>query len=280
MILFSLRVCVVIGLFGAGAALAAARTDCPVPDDAAAGTPSALARVAAGLQPGKTLRVLAVGSATMFGPEASLASGTVTAQSLNAGSSSTGPLTGLQAPQVFNREASERAFPRQMAKNLRALVPGAEVEVTVRGGRGLPATDMLALMRTELAAKPYQLVIWQTGTVEAVRNLPPSEFAQTLSDGLAVAEAANANMVLVDPQFSRFLQTNSNLEPYTQVLQQVASLPGVALFRRFDLMRSWANDGHIDMERASRNDRQKVVDGLHACLGVHLARLIYDSSRL
>lgn len=236
--------------------------------------PAAMPKVAGALKPGNTLQVLAVGSATMFGPEASLSPGTVTSQALSNGAAS------LRAPEVFNKEASERAFPRQMAKNLRTLVPGAQVEVTVRGGRGLPAADMLALMRTELASRPYQLVIWQTGTVEAVRNLPPAEFAQILSEGLSVVEGANANLVLVDPQFSRFLQTNSNLEPYNQVLQQVASLPGVALFRRFDLMRSWANDGRIDLERASRNERQKVIDGLHACLGVHLARLVYDSGRL
>lgn len=273
-LLYKLRLGVLASILGAGMAFAAPnKGECPAPDDSA-GVPSAMPKVARTLQPGQTLSVLAIGSATMFGPDASLSPGTVTSQALGNG----GPV--VATPQVFNKEASERAFPRQMVKNLKLLVPGVQVEITTRGGRGLPAAEMLALMRAETAAKPYQLVIWQTGTVEAVRNLPPSEFAQTLSDGLAVAEAANANLILVDPQFSRFLQTNSNLEPYIQVLQQVAALPGVALFRRFDLMRSWANDGQIDLERASRGDRQQVIDGLHACLGLHLARLVYDSARL
>ena len=211
----------------------------------------------------------------MFGPEASLAPGTVTSQSLGGADPASVP-----SAQVFTKEASERAFPRQMAKNLKALVPGVEVQITVRGGRGLPATEMLSLMRAELPLRPYQLVIWQTGTVEAVRNLPPSEFGQTLTEGLELTQAANADLILVDPQFSRFLQTNSNLDPYTQALQQVASLPGVVLFRRFDLMRSWANDGQIDLERASRSDRQKVIEALHACLGRHLSRLVFDSARM
>lgn len=274
-LLFVRQLALIFCTMGMGAASAApSRTECPASDDSA-GVVASLPQVASALQPGRTLSVLAIGSATMFGPEASLSPGTITSQSLSNG----GPVT-VAGTQVFNKEASERAFPRQMVQNLKTLVPGADVQITVRGGRGLPATDMLTLMRTELALRPFQLVIWQTGTVEAVRNLPPSEFGQTLSEGLGIAQAANADMVLVDPQFSRFLQTNSNLDPYIQALQQVASLPGIILFRRFDLMRNWANDGHIDLERTSRADRQKVIEALHACLGRYLARFVLDAARM
>ena len=252
----------------AGPALSGPSHDpCRAPDDVA-GVITGLPHVAAVLKPGMRLDVLAVGSATMFGPEASLNPGEIATRA-------TGPLV----PQTFTREASERAFPRQMAKELQAAVPGADVRITVRGGRGLLAADMLALMRTELAARPYQLVIWQTGTVEAVRNTPPGEFAQTLSDGAEAVQAANADLVLVDPQFSRFLQTNANMDPYEQALQQVAAMPDVLLFRRYDLMRSWVNDGQIDLERTPRADRQKMVETLHACLGAHLARLVLGAAR-
>ena len=252
----------------AGPALAVAVPDlCRAPEDVA-GVVTSLPHVAAALKPGRRLDVLAVGSATMFGLEGSLPPGGIATQP-------TGPLV----PQPFTRDASERAFPRQMAKELQAAVPGAEVRVTVRGGRGLLAADMLAMMRAELAARPYQLVIWQTGTVEAVRNTPPGEFAQTLSVGAEAVQAANADLVLVDAQFSRFLQTNTNMDPYEQALQQVAAMPDVLLFRRYDLMRSWVNDGQIDLERTPKADQQKMVETLHACLGVHLARLVLGAAR-
>ena len=125
----------------------------------------------------------------------------------------------------------------------------------------------------------FQLVLWQTGTVEAVRNLPPSEFAQTLSDGVEKAIAVGADVVLVDPQFSRFLQTNSNIDPYEQAFQVVGSMPNVLLFHRFDLMRSWVNDGQIDLERTAKANRLTAVEQLHACLGMQLARLVLGGSR-
>ncbi len=143
----------------------------------------------------------------------------------------------------------------------------------------MAATEMLDLLRKELAASPFQLVLWQTGTVEAVRNTPPGEFAQVLSDGAEAAEAGNANLVLIDPQYSRFLQTNSNLDPYTQALQQAASMPGVVLFHRYDLMHAWVNDGLIDLERTPKPDRRKTVEMLHRCLGQHLARMILAGAR-
>ena len=258
---------------GPDAMSAAPREVCAGTDDALSGI-GALPNVAKVLTSGGHLRVLAIGSATMFGPEASFSPGTLASQALaNIGSLNPPPA------QVITQDASERAFPRQMAKALQGAVPGLDVQVLVRGGRGMSAVDMLSLLRKELDGGNYQLVLWQTGTVEAVRNSPPGEFAQVLSSGAEAIEAAGANLVLIDPQYSRFLQTNSNLDPYIQALQQTASMPGVALFHRFDLMRNWANDGQLDLERTPKADRKRVGDTLHACLGGQLARLVLAGTR-
>ena len=233
------------------------------------GPVSALPKVAEALHSGGVLKVLAVGSATMFGPDATLQPGTLTSQALNRNQGATIPVA-----HEITSQPNDAAFPRQMANALQALVPGLKVDVVLRGGRGLSASDMLELIRSELKTGSYQLVLWQTGTVEAVRNTPSGEFAQTLSDGAEAVDAAGANLVLIDPQYSRFLQANSNLDPYTQALQQTASMPGVILFHRFDLMHAWANDGRIDLERTARADRRKTVEMLHQCLGEHLARMV------
>lgn len=245
---------------------------CQAPDETA-GTAASMPQVAAVLHPGALLDILAVGSATMFGPEASLAPGTIMSQALGDSTKAS------NQPKLFTGPASEHAFPLQMVKALQSSVPGLEVKMTVRGGRNLLATDMLDLIRVELASHHYDLVVWQTGTVEAVRNVSPGEFGQTLSEGAELITAAGANLVLVDPQYSRFLQTSSNLEPYELGLQQVTAMPGVVLFRRYDLMRAWTNEGQIDLERTPRTDRKKVIETLHTCLGVHLARLILGSAR-
>jgi hypothetical protein len=216
---------------------------CAAPADLGA-TDVKLPHVTAALKAGKTLDILAVGSATMLGPHG----------------------------------ATEGSFPYRMSELLREAVPGATVKLNVHSGRGLTATDMLATIRTELSRHAYQLVLWQTATVEAVRSLPPEDFFATLSDGAQRVQAAGADLILIDPQFSRFLFANANLDPYQETMAQATGLPGVVLFHRFDLMRHWVNTGQIDLERATRPDREKTADLLHDCLGRALARLILDGA--
>lgn len=255
-------------LFGlANAASAADR--CAAPDDVM-GAIGPLPHVASVLKAGGTLDVLTVGSATVFSPTESLQPGTVTGRALGIGNN---PPAGALV------NASDSAFPLQMAQAVRVAVPGLLVNVTVKGGRGMTASEMLDLLHRELAAKHYQLVLWQTGTVEAVRNVPASAFYQTLSDGSAAITEAGADLILVDPQFSRFLRTNSDLDPYTAAMQQIAAQPAVLLFHRFELMRYWATEGSIDLERTPKAQRVATVEALHACLGLDLARMVMEGAR-
>ena len=85
-------------------------------------------------------------------------------------------------------------------------------------------------------------------------------------------------MVLIDSQFSRFLRANADLDPYEAALQQVSIMPGVVLFRRFDVMRTWAEDGAIDLERAKRTDRAGMMALLNTCLGETLARFVLNGA--
>ena len=275
-----MRGLLLIALLAAGSmpfasASAAMQKACEAPEDVV-GVVTPLPHVAAVLKPGSTLNILAIGSASLFGPEASLAPGSLTAQAMSGATATTVP--SVPSVQIMNTP-STTAFPQQMAKQLETAVPGMKVHVVARGGRGLSAADQLQVLEQSLPLERFDLVIWQTGTVEAVRNLPPTEFAQTLAEGAGQAEQAGADLVLIDPQFSRFLQTNSNIEPYEQAFQQLGSIHGVLLFRRFDLMRNWVNEGQIDLERTPKGDRKRAVELLHACLGAHLSRLIISAAR-
>jgi acyl-CoA thioesterase-1 len=172
------------------------------------------------------------------------------------------------------------AFPWQMARALHAALPKIEFRVTVQGGRGMTAEDMLPLLEAALKKQHYPLVLWQTGTVEAVRGLRPDGMLDVLHSGAERVREAGGDLVLIDPQFSRFLRANTNLDPYEDVMQQVATMPGVVLFHRFDLMRTWANDGRLDLERAPKAERERVLEELNACLGLVLARFVISGAEM
>jgi hypothetical protein len=165
-----------------------------------------------------------------------------------------------------------------MVEDMQAALPGVTVKLTVVGGRGLAASEMLELLRTVLKGQHFTLVLWQTGTVEAVRSLVAADFHDVLTEGIDAIQAQGGDILLVDPQFSRFLRANADIDPYEEVFREEAARPGVIAFRRFDLMREWAESGELDLEHVAKNDRVPTLDKLHGCLGTALGRLVLAAS--
>jgi hypothetical protein len=208
-----------------------------------------LARVAAALSKG-SLNILALGSGSTVGDSGG----------------SNGPALMIQTP--------EHSFPYQTVEMLRSMRPDLQFNLTVEGGRSMTAEAMLPILRRELAAQQYQLILWQTGTVEAVHGVRPDALRSVLQDGVDAAEQAEADLVLIDPQYSRFLRANVDISPYETVLEQMASTPAVTLFHRNDLTQEWVNSGQVDLERVSLELRDKTVMLLNDCLGQALARYL------
>ncbi len=214
-------------------------------------TPSApLARVAAALAAKGGLDILALGSGSTVGDSA-----------------------GTGGP-ILSSRTRESSFPYRMADALRAMRPALRFNLTVKGGRNMTAEMMLPILRQALDDHHYDLVLWQTGTVEAVHGLRPDALHSVLEDGAEAVESARADLVLIDPQFSRFLRANADLNPYETVLDQLTNTRDVTLFHRFDLTQGWVDSGRIDLERVSREQRDKTLAVLNACLGQALAHYV------
>jgi len=170
----------------------------------------------------------------------------------------------------------EAAWPARLEALLRARRPDLTLEIITRGARGLTATDTAAIIGAELTRAPVHLVLWQTGMAETVRNLDLDEMVEAVNGGLSRLLSAGADAVLIDHQFSRFLRANANVDAYLSALRLVAAAHAVPVFRRWDLMRFWADADRIDLERATRADRTAVTDRLNQCLADAMLALIRD----
>lgn len=218
---------------------AARATACDVPADvtsAARPLPATARAVQAG-----TLRILILGSGSITGPGAS------------------GP---------------DASWPARLQSLIATRYPRMQVEVALRGGRGVSVHDHLALLRDGLAAESPALVLWQAGTVEAVRGLDPDDMGETMLQGLERIRRRGADIIIVDQQYSRFLRANVNIEPYRDKLRLVAAATGAPLFRRYDLMQHWVDMGALDLERTARSERGAAMDRLNDCLAKALVELI------
>jgi hypothetical protein len=225
----------------------------PAPCPAAAEPDSSetLPLLKAALKPGGQLDVLVVGSALAAGKESPAGTGV--------------------AP---GKDAAAAGYVGDMAHWLERSLPGLHVTLTFDGRRFMSASEMLGVISADLDHHHYGLVLWQTGTADAVRDEPMGDFFQALSDGTVAAASAGTAIVLVDPQYSRFLEANADLAPYLSSMQAIASTSGALLFDRYALMREWAEAGQIDLETAAPAERPAVAARLHACLGQALARTL------
>ncbi|MEA2728170.1 MAG: hypothetical protein QOD93_2182 [Acetobacteraceae bacterium] len=222
---------------------------CDMPTDLTAPS-SPLTRVAAALTAKRSLDILALGSGSTVGESGG----------------ANGPALAFHTP--------EHSFPYRMVEALRSMKPSEKFNLTVAGGRSMTADAMLPILRHQLATHHFDLVLWQTGTVEAVQGVRPDALRSDLQDGADAVEEAHADLVLIDPQFSRFLRANADLNPYETVLSQMTSTSAATLFHRFDLTQGWVNAGQVDLERVSHEERDKTIELLNNCLGQALARYV------
>jgi len=91
-----------------------------------------------------------------------------------------------------------------------------------------------------------------------LRNLDPGETARLVEDGVARIQAAGADVVLVDPQYSpRVNEHAEGASKMVRLLGKVAALRHIGIFPRFEVMREWHE------QQALPIDTFVIPDGLH-----------------
>jgi lysophospholipase L1-like esterase len=152
----------------------------------------------------------------------------------------------------------EFTYPNRLAAQLHRQYPTADITVVNRGQGGEDAPEMMKRLQTSVIDMHPDLVIWQVGTNAVLRNLDPAETAKLVEDGIARIQAAGADLVLVDPQYSP--KVNERAESASQMVKllgKVAELRHVGIFPRFEVMREWHEKQAIPI------DNFVIADGLH-----------------
>ncbi|MBM3487831.1 MAG: SGNH/GDSL hydrolase family protein [Alphaproteobacteria bacterium] len=166
----------------------------------------------------------------------------------------------------------EGAFPARTVAALRERFP--TLAPSVAAERRRTAEDMVAVIKALAAAERPVLVVWQTGTTDATRNVDLESFGEALEHAITLLKARGADVILVDPQFSPRSEAMVGLERYQEYMEQVAKRNGVPLFRRYDLMRHWVESGRLHFNETDREGQLRVARQVHDCIGRQLARLI------
>lgn len=165
------------------------------------------------------------------------------------------------------------SYPAQLAALLQAWLPHQSVTIHNRGVSGETVADNLVRLDRDVLGLASDLVIWQVGTNDALRDIPPARVRDELLAGLARLRAAGIDVVLMDPQ-PLAGDRGDKVEAMATMLRTTAVEAGVGLIPRSALMRHWLESGTFTVADLFAADRLHMSDTGYRCLAEQVANLV------
>jgi hypothetical protein len=175
-------------------------------------------------------------------------------------------------------EGAAKAYPARLEDALRKRLAGTSVTVIAHAKARDTAGEMeKGLEKLAVDDKP-DLVVWQTGTVDAMMGVDLDAFRSALDDGLDTLQAVNADALFMNMQYSPRTDSMIALGSYVDSMRFVALQREVPLFDRLAVMKNWNEMGVFDLYSATK--KIDVAERVHDCIGRLLAGLIVDGAKL
>ncbi|EKS33313.1 SGNH/GDSL hydrolase family protein [Afipia clevelandensis] len=122
------------------------------------------------------------------------------------------------------------------------------------------------------------LVIWQTGTVDAIRSVDPDDFRTALDTGIEALQKAGPDVLMMNLQYNPRMETMLSVGPYNDTIRVAAQQHEVPVFDRFSIMRHWNDAGDFDLFGSVHG--YGMAKRVHDCIGRALAAMIVEASRI
>ena len=170
------------------------------------------------------------------------------------------------------------AYPGRLQATLRDKLPAVPVNVSIELQVKKTAGEVVGGLVKLVEVKKPTLVIWQTGTVDAMRSIDPDDFRAAVGEGIAALQNAGADVVLMNLQYSPRTETMISASPYLDNMRVMAQQREVPLFDRFAIMRQWHDQGDFDLFSTSHG--LDLARRVHDCLGRALAQFVIEAAHL
>ncbi|HTM71639.1 MAG TPA: SGNH/GDSL hydrolase family protein [Pseudolabrys sp.] len=186
-------------------------------------------------------------------------------------------VVGAGSSQLPGANGEKNAYPARLQQALSSQLPGVEVKVATDIKASRTAAEMVKALPADLGATKPALLVWQTGTTDAMRAVDPDQFSQALDQGISLTRGAGADVVLVNAQYSPRTESMIALSTYSEDMRWVALQQEVPLFDRFSIMRLWSDLGTFDLYSATK--KLDIAEQVHDCIGRLLADLVIAAAK-
>ena len=170
--------------------------------------------------------------------------------------------------------SSDLAYPHRLQEILTRWYPASPITVVNRGVPRQTAQQMLERFPSDVFAEDPVLVIWETGTTDAVRGVGVDDFAAALQTGIDDLKARGIDIMLVDMQFSHSTTTVIDFERYLNALHRVGDVNDITVFPRFEMMRFWSEQNIFNFDGVAKDERASLAAKVYECIAGKLAEAI------
>jgi hypothetical protein len=199
---------------------------------------------------------------------------TRTPKALAGGRNITVAVLGGASSQGLAAAKSELAWPARMSSVFSERFPAANIKVlNLAVARQTAKRAVQEMDRAVIPLRPM-LVIWETGTMEAVRKTDLDEFRGTLQTGIDKLRAGGAEVILMNMQFSRQTDAVIQFEPYLIAMRELSDVNDIPLFPRYAIMRHWAESGSLDLGADNSPTTRRIAARLYDCIGHAMADFV------
>ncbi len=170
--------------------------------------------------------------------------------------------------------STDLAYPHRLQQTLAAWYPAVPITVINKGVPRQTAEQMLARFPKDVFAEEPVLVIWETGTTDAVSGVDVDAFAATVQSGVDALAAHGVDLILVDMQFSHRTLAVIDFDSYLRAIYRVGDVKNIYVFPRFEMMRYWSEQEVFDLDGVLKGARASLAANVYECLGRKLADAI------
>src|SRR5258707_10280654 len=174
--------------------------------------------------------------------------------------------------------SGKRDYPARLLASLKEKLAPAKVNISLEIQPKKTAEETASTLVKLMEAKKPTLVIWQTGTVDAMRSVDPDDFRGAVDEGVVALQNAGADVILMNPQYSPRTETMISASPYLDNMRVVAQQHEIPLFDRFAIMRYWNESGEFDLFSTSHG--VELAKRVHDCLGRALSQFVIDAAHV
>ena len=144
---------------------------------------------------------------------------------------------GSSSTQGIGASSPKACYPSRLQAELRKRYPDKEIIVDNLGVGGQLATDMIPRIKKDVLPLHPNVVIWQTGVNDAMRQVDVDKFRQTVMLGIDQLQQAGIDVVLLDMQYFPRADTIAAFPRYLAALRQIAEARKVPILQRFAIMK-------------------------------------------